>query len=63
MEVWTSHNKETQTVGIPSHSKSTQTTIQAKDVMTQNDPTIVNLEEELSQARLSLEWLEQETVS
>lgn len=62
-EDWTFHNKETQTVGIPSHNKSTQTTIQAKDFMTRNDPIIVNLQEELAQAQLALEWLEQETVS
>jgi len=31
--------------------------------MTHNDPIILNLQEELAQARLALEWLEQETVS
>ena len=37
--------------------------IQAKDIMTHNDPTIQNLQEELSQAWLTMEQLEQETIS
>lgn len=50
MEVWTSHNKEIQTKNILSHSISTQTSLQAKYVMTHNDPIILNLQEELAQA-------------
>lgn len=46
----TSHNKGTQTIGIPSHNRSTQTTIQAKDIMMRNDPSILNLQENLAQA-------------
>lgn len=62
-EVWTSHNKGTEIVGIHSHSRSTQTTIQAKDIMMSNDPSILNLQEYLTQARLAIERLELETVS
>ena len=54
-DVWTSHNKEIQIEDILSHSINTQTCIQAKDIMTHNDPIILNLQEELAQARLALE--------
>lgn len=63
MEAWTSHNKGTQTIGIPSHGRSTQTTIQAKDIMMRNNPSILNLQEDLARAWLAVERLELETIS
>ena len=63
MEAWTSHNKGTQTIGISFYNRDTQTTIQAQDVMTRNDPSISNLQRDLAQARLAIERLELENFS
>lgn len=59
---YTSHNKEVQAKDIPSCSTGTQTDIQAKDILTHHDPILLNLQEELTQAHLALEWYEEETV-
>ena len=57
-----SHSMATQIEAWTSHDKETQTRIQAKYIMTHEDPIILNLQKELAQARLALEWLEQETI-
>lgn len=57
-----SHNKKTQTIKIHSHSKNTQIDIQAKDIMTSGDRSIANLQENLAQVWLTIEWLEVETI-
>lgn len=44
-----------QTEDIPSYSIRTQMGTQAKDIMTNHDPILLNLQEELAQAQLALE--------
>jgi len=62
-KAWASHNKETQTIGIHSHNRSTQKNTQAKDIIMSNDPSIVNLQEYLAKAQLTIERVELETIS
>lgn len=55
-------NTIVQTKAIPSNSVDTQTDVQDKDVLISSDPIIINPQEKLAQAQLTIERLEEETI-
>lgn len=57
-----SHDKSIQTTCPRSHNKNTQINVQSKDILIRSDPGITNLQGNLAQAWLTIEILEEETV-